>query len=154
MSDGTQVEGTEVDAETPQDRNFRVLREAKEALEAENRELRELRTRELLRDSGYDPASAQGKAIVYGLKAKGEPVTSSDGLAAFVEAEFPEWSHRSEANADVKARQVATDRIDSLRTQSTGDVPADIGTRIAEAEKAGDWFTAGQLKLAKMAGGG
>lgn len=146
-----EVENTE----TPQDRNFRLLREQKEALEAEVRELRQLRTRELLREAGFDPASAQGKAISYALAAKGgDAPKDADGIRQLVETEFPEWKPGAQLTSDEMLRNAQQQRVEALRVHSQGDEPPDIDAQIAEAEAAGNWFRSGQLKLQKMAGGG
>lgn len=142
------------EGQSDKDRNFENLRKAKEAAEAELAELRPLKTKEMLRDAGFDPTTAEGKAIQYALQAKGAQAPDTvEGIQELAEAEFG-YKPPTSLTPEEKALQEAQSRVGALRTESTSEPPADLGSstddlkaQIAELEAKGDFGRAGMLKL-------
>lgn len=153
MSDEQTTETQEQTSEAPSDKeiNFQKLREQKEALESELAALRPLRTKETLRQAGFDPDSAEGKALSMAIDA-GKVETDPEKIVEFAGSEFG-WEPRTQLTETEATQVEGSRRMEAVRQVTQSDGPSDVSSQIAEAEQAGDWKKAMSLKLRSLAEG-
>lgn len=138
------------EATSDKDKNFAALRQQLDQAQAEIEALRPLRTKETLRQAGFDPDTAEGKALSLAIDA-GRVEPDPTQIVEFAGSEFG-WEPRTQLTETEATQAEGSKRLEAVRQVTQSDGPSDVGSQIAEAEQAGDWSRAMALKLRRMAG--
>lgn len=147
MPDET-TETTEQPQASDKELNFEKLRQQREALEAELAELRPLRVKETLRQAGFDPDSAEGKALSLAVEA-GKVETDPTQIAEYAGSEFG-WQPKTQLTETESTQVEASRRQQAVQQASVSDTPLDVQQQIQQLEQDGKWQEARSLKNAAL----